>query len=99
MISPPVDEVLSKMKAKAATMPVNDVIVYCVSCTKSVFNGGKSPRYLIDLLFDEETGAKTCDPVSWHKELDEFIAAHNDNENDGSQQAHAPDAQECADDA
>ena len=95
----PVDEVLSKMKAKAATMPVNDVIVYCVSCSKAMFNGGKNPRYLIDLLFNEDTVPKTCDPVSWHKELDEFISAHNDKENDGSQQTHAPDAQKPAGDA
>jgi Fe-S oxidoreductase len=74
----PVDEVLSLMKAKAATMPVKDVIVYCVSCAKAMFNGGKNPRYLIDLLFNEDTVPQTCDPVSWHEELDEFIAAHND---------------------
>lgn len=80
------------MKAKAATMPVNDVIVYCVSCSKSLFNGGRNPRYLVDLLFNEETVPKTCDPDSWHKELDEFIAAHNDNGNDDSQQIGAVDA-------
>jgi len=74
----PVDKVLSKMKAKAETMPVNDVIVYCVSCSKSMFNGGKNPRYMIDLLFDEETVPDVCDPVSWHNELDEFIASHDD---------------------
>jgi Fe-S oxidoreductase len=76
----PVEEVLSQMKAKAATLPVDDVIVYCVSCSKSMFNGGKNPRYLIDLLFNEETEPKTCDPDAWHKELDVFIAAHTDNE-------------------
>jgi Fe-S oxidoreductase len=78
----PVDEVLSQMKAKAASMPVADVIVYCVSCAKSMFNGGKNARYLIDLLFDEETEPQTCNPVAWHKELDEFIASHTDNENE-----------------
>jgi Fe-S oxidoreductase len=78
----PVEEVLSQMKAKAATMPADDVIVYCVSCSKSMFNGGKNARYLIDLLFEEETAAGTCDPVAWHKELDEFIATHTDGEND-----------------
>jgi Fe-S oxidoreductase len=77
----PVDDVLAQMKAKAASMPANDVIVYCVSCSKSMFNGGKNSRYLIDLLFDEETEPQTCDPVAWHSELDEFIAAHTDEEN------------------
>jgi Fe-S oxidoreductase len=81
----PVEEVLAKMKAKAASMPVDDVIVYCVSCSKSIFNGGKNARYLIDLLFDEETEPQTCDPVAWHQELDEFIATHTDNAGDGGQ--------------
>jgi Fe-S oxidoreductase len=71
-------EVLAQMKAKAATMPVNDVIVYCVSCSKSMFNGGKRPRYMIDLLFDEETVPKTYDPDVWHKELDAFIEFHKE---------------------
>jgi hypothetical protein len=56
----------------------------CVSCSKSMFNGGKNPRYLIDLLFEEETEPKTCDPDAWHQQLDEFIAAHTENDNDDS---------------
>lgn len=74
----PIEEVLSRMTAKADTMPVDDVIVYCVSCSKSMFNGGKHPRYLIDLLFGEDTVPKTCDPMLWHQELDEFIATHKE---------------------
>jgi hypothetical protein len=70
------------MKAKAASMPADDVIVYCVSCSKAMFNGGKNARYLIDLLFNEETVPGTCDPVAWHNEVDEFIAAHTDPESD-----------------
>jgi hypothetical protein len=33
---------------------------------------------VIDLLFAEETVPGTCEPDAWHKELDEFIAAHNE---------------------
>ena len=72
----PVAEVLEQMRAKADSMPLDDIIVYCVSCSKALFNGGKRPRYLIDLLLGEETIPKTVDPVQWHKELDDFIAAH-----------------------
>jgi len=75
----PTDKVLSQMKAKAATMPVDDIIVYCVSCSKAMFNGGKSPRYMVDLLFNEETVPGIYEPDAWHKELDVFIAEHNDN--------------------
>ena len=74
----PTAEVLDRMRAKAATMPVDDVIVYCVSCSKSMFNGGKSPRYLVDLLFHEETAPQTCDPDAWHGQLDDYIASHNE---------------------
>lgn len=72
------EEVLGQMEAKAATMPVDDVIVYCVSCSKSMYNGGVRPRYMIDLLFHEETVPGTCEPDAWHAELDEFIAAHDE---------------------
>ncbi len=72
----PVAEVQQQMCKRADQMPVNDVIVYCVSCTKSMFIGGKQPRYLVDLLFNEETIAQTTDPDQWHAELDEYIAKH-----------------------
>ncbi len=57
-------------------MPMDDVVVYCISCIKSVYNGGKKPRYLIDLLFDEETVPGTYQPDEWHKELKEYIELH-----------------------
>jgi len=69
----PSEQVKELMKSKAIEMPLEDIVVYCVSCSKSMFVGGKRPRYLIDLLFAEETIPKTYDPDQWHKELDEFI--------------------------
>jgi Fe-S oxidoreductase len=64
------------MKKRASEMPVNDVVVYCVSCIKSVYNGGKKPRYLIDLLLKDETVPATYEPDEWHKELNEYIEKH-----------------------
>lgn len=72
----PVQEVKERMKIRTDEMPVDDVVVYCISCVKSVLNGGKKPRYLVDLLFNEETLGKTIDPDLWHKELDDYIAVH-----------------------
>lgn len=72
----PKDKVVEQMKKKASELPIEEVLVYCVSCTKSMFIGGKRPRYLIDLLFDEETIPKTLDPDLWHHELDVFIESH-----------------------
>ena len=61
------------MKKRASEMPDEDVVVYCVSCGKSVFIGGKTPHYLIDLLFREKTIPKTLDPDLWHKEIHDYI--------------------------
>jgi len=72
----PVEDVKKQMRKRAAEMPVDDVVVYCVSCSKSMFVGGKSPRYIIDLLFEEETVPKTYETEAWHKELDVYIDAH-----------------------
>jgi len=72
----PTEQIKEKMQARVAEMPVEDVVVYCVSCSKSVFIGGKTPHYMIDLLFSEETIPKTLEPEEWHKEIDEFVASH-----------------------
>ena len=70
------EKVIDLMKKRAAQMPVDEVVVYCVSCIKAVFNGGKKPRYLIDLIFDEDTFPKTVELDAWHKELREYIDQH-----------------------
>lgn len=70
----PTGRVIEQMRAKGAEMPRDEVLVYCVSCAKSMFNAGKRPRYLVDLLFAEETVPGTTDPDAWHRELDEFMA-------------------------
>lgn len=64
------------MIKRTAEMPVEEIVVYCISCIKSVFIGGKKPRYLVDLLFNEDTLPQTLDPEVWHNELDEYITAH-----------------------
>jgi len=68
------------MRAKADEMPVDEVLVYCVSCMQSLFTGGKHPRYLVDLFFAEDTVPKRIGPDQWHTELDEFIVGHSDYE-------------------
>ena len=72
----PTGQMKEQMKKRALEMPVEDVVVYCVSCVKAVYIGGKKPRYMIDLLFGEETLPKTYEPDQWHKELDEYIDNH-----------------------
>jgi len=72
----PVEEVKEQMKKRANEMPCENVVVYCVSCVKSMHIGGKTPRYMIDLLFGEDTRIDTFEPEAWHAEVQAFIDAH-----------------------
>lgn len=72
----PVNEVKARMARRAREMPAEDVAVYCVSCVKAMHIGGKRPRYLVDLLFGEPTGAGTWEPDDWHRQLQEYIDSH-----------------------
>ena len=71
-----VEQVKEQMKKRASEMPAEDVVVYCVSCCKSMHIGGKKPRYMVDLLFGEETVPGTFEPKEWHSQLDKFIIEH-----------------------
>ena len=70
------EKVKEQMIKRASEMPLDDVIVYCVSCIKSMYIGNKNPHYLIDLLFVDETLPKTYEPDDWHKELNNYIENH-----------------------
>lgn len=72
----PETQIYELMRKRAASMPCDDVCVYCVSCIKSIFNGGRKPRYLPDLLFSEDTYAQEHDIVKWHKGLEAYIDRH-----------------------
>ena len=72
----PDERVKAQMRNRAAEMPCDDVVVYCVSCVKAMRIGGKRPRYLVDLLFGEETTIGTFEPAAWHAEIDAFIGKH-----------------------
>lgn len=72
----PADSVNLLMKKRTAEMPLDDVIVYCVSCIQSVSIGGKKPRYLPDLLMGLDTLPKVYETEVWHRELDEYIEKH-----------------------
>jgi Fe-S oxidoreductase len=72
----PVDDVRNQMTIRTSEMPLDDVIVYCVSCIKSVHIGGKKPQYLVDLLFQKETVPGIFEPDEWHNELREYIEKH-----------------------
>lgn len=72
----PIEKVKQQMKKRSDEMPCDDVVVYCVSCIKAMYIGGRKPRYMIDLLFGEDTEIGTFEPDEWHDELQEFIDVH-----------------------
>jgi len=72
----PVEQIKEQMKKRSNEMPCDNVVVYCVSCIKAMYIGGKKPRYIIDLLFGETTEIGTFEPDAWHRELQKFIDAH-----------------------
>ncbi|HEY3382649.1 MAG TPA: (Fe-S)-binding protein [Vicinamibacterales bacterium] len=69
-------KVRAQMLRRAAAMPRQQVVVYCVSCVKAMHIGGRTPRHLVDLLFGEDSPVGTFEPGAWHAQLDEHIAAH-----------------------
>jgi hypothetical protein len=71
-----IEQVHNQMKKRAESMPCEEVCVYCVSCIKSMYIGGKSPRYLIDLLMGETTEPQVYDTVRWHEQLKEYMDKH-----------------------
>lgn len=72
----PIRQIHEKMKKRADSMPCQQVCVYCVSCIKSMYIGGKSPRYMLDLLMGESTEPQIYDTAAWHRQLDTYIAMH-----------------------
>lgn len=72
----PVEQVKVLMKKRADQMPREEVVVSCISCVKAMHIGGKKPRFIIDLLFEEETDIGVFDPDLWHAKMNEYIKAH-----------------------
>jgi Fe-S oxidoreductase len=72
----PDDGVKAAMANRAGSMPREDVVVYCVSCVKAMHIGGKRPRYLVDLLFAEDTTAGVFEPQEWHAQLEAYVEGH-----------------------
>lgn len=69
-------QVKDLMRKRASEMPARDVVVYCVSCVKAMHIGGRSARYLVDLLLGETTVPGTFEPEAWHRLLDRYIDEH-----------------------
>lgn len=72
----PVAQVKEQMNKRAAEMPADDVVVYCVSCCKSMQIGEKKPRYMVDLLLGSATVPKAIGLEEWRAEVERFREEH-----------------------
>lgn len=72
----PLEDVHKFQKKRAAQMPCQDVAVYCVSCIKAMTIGGKTARYMVDMLLGEDTEPQDTNLVKYHDALQEYIDSH-----------------------
>jgi hypothetical protein len=49
----PIETTYEHMRRRAASMPCDNVVVYCVTCLRSMRTGGRRPHHLLDLLFGD----------------------------------------------
>jgi Fe-S oxidoreductase len=75
----PVNLVHVKIRSRADSMPCRDVVVYCVTCLKAMSFGGKTPRYFLDLLFDEETVPGFYDTAKWREDIQLYADRNSKN--------------------
>ena len=72
----PIPEIHRHMRLRAESMPCADVVVYCVSCIKAMYIGGRRPRHLTDLLFGLPTEPAVYNTEAWHRQLEGYIEQH-----------------------
>lgn len=72
----PIEKVNELQKKRASQMPCEDVAVYCASCIKSMYIGGKKPHHMVDLLLEETTEPNEIRTDLWHKQVQAYIDAH-----------------------
>lgn len=70
------EEVEKRIQMRAKQFPCREVVVYCIGCVRSMYAGGKTPRYLPDLLFNRETEAMPDTLDEYHSKLTGYIEAH-----------------------
>lgn len=72
----PIEEIHKKQKERAMQMPCEDVVVYCVSCIKSMTIGGKTAHHMLDLLLNQKTEPQELNIEIYHDDLDKYIEVH-----------------------
>lgn len=72
----PNEQVETRIRMRSEQFPCDDVVVYCIGCVRAMTFGGKTPRYLPDLLFDR-VGKPMPDTLDeYHSKVEEYIRRH-----------------------
>lgn len=72
----PLEAIKEFQKKRASQMPCQDVVVYCVSCIKSMTVGGKTAHHMVDLILNEVTDPQDINIVTYHDALESYIELH-----------------------
>ena len=72
----PNERVAELQKKRAAQMPCENVVVYCIGCVRSMSVGGKQPLYLPDLVFGHCTEKMENTLDAYHGDLNDYIETH-----------------------
>ncbi|KAA8675489.1 (Fe-S)-binding protein [Clostridium sp. HV4-5-A1G] len=72
----PIEKVTELQKKRATQMPCQNVVVYCVSCIKSMVIGGKIPHHMVDLVLNEKTEPQETRIDVYHDALNQYIEKH-----------------------
>lgn len=72
----PNQQVTERIKARTEQFPCENVVVTCIGCVRSIFDGGKKPRYLPDLLLGRETEPMPDTLDEYHSKLMDYIKCH-----------------------
>ena len=72
----PDESVAELQRRRAEQMPCDQVVVYCIGCVRSMTVGGKTARYLPDLIFNRETEPMRNTLREYHGDLEGYIATH-----------------------
>lgn len=68
-----IEEVNKLQKKRASQMPCNDVVVYCISCIKSMTIGGKCPHHMVDMVLGQPTFAGETRLDLYHQVVSDYI--------------------------
>ena len=69
-------KVIEAQKRRAAQMPCDKVLVYCIGCLRALYEGGKQTLYLPDLIFGAISTPIKDDLQLHHRLIEKYRAEH-----------------------